>query len=396
MNAQQKQKLIQWQSGEVYRLPDASKIRLDDLIKTSRNKYNLVNEYAIPLLMDSIHPALYYYYCIDWSKFPSSRVPQGFRDNIAFGRHVNEAWLAICNRYGYFRDGLLENYQTIDQLRDNISLLLHTEAPGKLYYSDGFDRMEEQLSIMRDNDIEHEAAIEAERLAKEEADRLQREEEAKRKQEEADKKKKKKQAEHEAEAQANREFHDKDGSPWTKDSTTTPSISEAFNADSSDSSNANVTDGAHIVNAPLKHTVHAGPGSSIDRQMQLLQDDFYEFYRLTKSDLATVHLDLHYSGKKKLYSIQVHVYCTDHNNNMSFTSGRQLSIADCLITLETKLHFLVSKYEAEVRQQHEAEERQKKKDAMQQKIDEAMEKMRKFQEQQMAEIKKMQEQLNNL
>ena len=381
MNAQQKQKLIQWQASEVYRLPDASKIRLDDLIKNSRNKFNLVNEYAIPLLMDSIHPVLYYYFCIDWSKLPSSRVPQGFKDALAFGQHVNETWLAICNRYGYFRDGLLENYQTIDQLRNNISLLLHAEAPGKLYYPDGFDRMEEQLSIMRDNDMEHEAAIEAERIAKEEDEQKQREEEAKRKQEEADKKKKKKQEDHEAEAQANREFHDKEGSPWTHDSTT---VQES---------------GTEVLVAPsipLKHTVHAGAGSSIERQMEILQTDYYEFYKLTIPDFSTVQFDVHYSGQKKAYTLKIRVFAADPSHNHIFNSGKHPSLADCLIYAENYLLKLVSSLQAEERKKQEEAELQKKKDAIQQKIDEAKEQMRKFQEQQMAEIKKMQEQLNNL
>lgn len=389
MNAQQKQKLIQWQGSEVYRLPDASKIRLDDLIKNSRNKYNLVNEYAIPLLMDSIHPALYYYYCIDWSKFPSSRVPQGYRDGMAFGQHVNEEWLKICNRYGYFRDGLLENYQTIDQLRDNIAHLLHTEAPGKLYYPDGFDRMEEQLSIMRDNDIEHEAAIEAERKAKEEVERRQREEEAKRKQEEADKKKKKKQTDHEAEVQSNREFHDKEGSPWTQDTTAT------------DAAAVNPTEqGANIdysvAAIPLKHTAHAGPGSTIERQIELLQADYYEFYKLTVPDFTTVHFDIHYSGKKKAFTLKIHAFATEQSHNRTWSSGLQPSLADCFILAEEHLLQLVSSRQAEERKKKEAAERQKKKDTIQQKIDEAMEQMRKFQEQQMAEIKKMQEQLNSI
>lgn len=376
MNAQQKLKLIQWQSGEVYRLPDSSKIRLDDLIKSSRNKYNLVNEYAIPLLMDSIHPTLYYYFVIDWSKFPSSRVPQGFKDSMAFGRHVNETWLAVCNRFGYFRDGLLENYQTIDQLRDNIDLLLGKEAPGKLFYPDGFVRMEEQLNIMRDSDIEQEAKREAERQAQEEVERQLREAEAKRKQEEADKKKKKKQADHDAEVKANQEFHDKEGSPWTQDNT------------------VQVSDGSTVGATQHKHTVHAGPGSSIERQMQLLQSDFYEFYKLTIPDFTTVHIDIHFSGKKNVFSMRVHAFATDQSHNRCYNTGRLQSLSDCLINAENHLFELVSDREETVRKQREDDERQKKKAEMQKKIDEAEEQMRKFQEQRMAEIKKMREELN--
>lgn len=382
MNEQQKQRLLKWQSAEEFRLPDASKIKLDDLIKQTRNKHNLVNEYTIPMLLNAIHPVLYFYFVIDWSKFPASRVPQGFKDGISFGRHITDEWLRVCNRYGYFRTGLLENYDTIDQLRNNIDSLLRVKASGLLYYPDGFDRMEEQLNIMRDNDIEHEAELEAERLAKEEADRQQREAEAKRREEEEAKKKKKKQAEHEAEAQSNREFHDKEGSPWTQNNTSSPE--------------APMYEVYSITTAPLKHTAHAGPGSSIEKQMYLLQSDYYEFYKLITPDLRTIHLDVHYSGQKHMFTLKVHAYAMDEKNSRTYTTGRQPSFADCLINAENHLLQLISDHEAKLNRQREAEERQKQKDAIQKKIDEAKEQMQIFQEQQMAEISKMQEKLNSL
>lgn len=221
MDAKQKTQLNNWQRQQVYQMRDGGKMVLDDLIRKARNRFNNPTDLVIPELMDKCHPLLFMNYVLDWTKLTQSHLPVSYRDGKSFGEALIKEWQNICARHSFYKTGLLETYTNIEQVRGNINKLL-SKQEGKLYHADGYEYMEEQLHLMREDDIKNEEAEAERQLQEEERRRQELEAEALRKKEQEEKRVKKQQKAVKDLSKANKEFHDKDGSPWTADNTTEP------------------------------------------------------------------------------------------------------------------------------------------------------------------------------
>lgn len=196
MTDQQKKEVKAWELKQRFDMPQGGRMTLAFILEEERKRAkNNPTDIALPEFLTTVHPALYYLFIIDWSSVCAKRIPVKYRgDGAAFGRDVLDEWLSYCDKKSYYKDGMLSNYSTIDQVKEVIAKLT---APDGITYRDpdrkvsyDYSQMEERMYEIRQRvvDAEHEADLkaEAERKLQEEAQRKQAE--AERKQRKADEK----------------------------------------------------------------------------------------------------------------------------------------------------------------------------------------------------------------
>lgn len=187
MTDQQKKELGNFELRTRFQMPRGGKMSLAFILEAELKAQGSLTELALPEYKTDIHPCLYYLFLIDWKQVTNKRVPTKFGgDGLKFGRAVIDEWLDICNNNRYFREGMLDNYDNISQVREVMFKMINNNLQyigPDLKPSLDFYQMEERLFSIRQQFLDAQRAIdqkaEQERKLAEAAERKQREAERK-------------------------------------------------------------------------------------------------------------------------------------------------------------------------------------------------------------------------
>lgn len=354
MTQDQKRNIQSWMLKTKYTAQKGGKISVKSIIDSVYKNWHKTDD-AMPEYLNNVHPFLFFNFVLDWEKVPVTYLPKGFSNGVEFGNDVIRKWRDECWKLKIFNYDNFSNFDTIDQLIEITDKILN----GSISHEGGYEKLEEEIYFTRQAIIDEEQKRKAEELERLEEKRLAEIEEGKIKEAQrlADEERRlKKEQEAKERAAANKEFLNKPSSPWSSGVVTTPS-------------KPTIEDVA-VVKTTKKKAVK-DLTNKVYTGMTTKADDVWGELRGQVSELAGL-LD----GKK----IDVHIYFNNKSNNIDFILSNEHNtetitgngFAEIMLKFATRIQAIRKDVFAAI------EERQRQREALE------------------AQIKELQEKLNNL